>query len=80
MNLPQAFKPGPWVVVMSFVIVALFAGFAYLSYADNAPYWQIGFLSGVAVFGIVGIVDVLTTRVELTEDKLVVTSNLTTQT
>ena len=80
MNLPQAFKPGPWAVAMSFVIVALFAGFAYLSYTDNAPYWQIGFLSGVAVLGIVGIVDVLTTRVELTEDQLVVTSNLRTQT
>jgi len=65
---------------MSFAIVALFAGFAYLSYTDNAPYWQIGFLSGVAVLGIVGIVDVLTTRVELTEDQLVVTSNLRTQT
>jgi hypothetical protein len=79
MNHPgeaRTFRAPRWSVVATMASAAVFAAVAYLSYRFNGLSWVTVGLLALLPIGIAGAVDILTQRIELHREHIVVVRNL----
>jgi hypothetical protein len=71
----RAFRSSRSMVVLSVGCAALFIAVAIVAYLTRGASWVTIVPVGLAIFGAAGVLDVLTQRVELHEDRLIIVRN-----
>ena len=72
----RIFRSPRWVVIVTALAAALFVAGAAWSYTTHGLSWMTIAYFGLGLFGVIGLLDALTQRIELHAEHLVVVRNL----
>jgi hypothetical protein len=72
----RTFRPPRWVKVFALLCASIFPVVGVLSYRAEGWSWITTALIGFTLFGVLGVLDALTQRVELHQEHLIVVRNL----